>query len=62
MITIATAVSLATHYAFATTSPTIVVNPCPVNTVWLGGNTCQLVNNYYNGGGYGSDFDHGSHR
>jgi hypothetical protein len=34
-------------------SPTIVVNPCPVNTVWLGGNTCQLVNIY------GSGFDHG---
>jgi hypothetical protein len=36
-------------------SPTIVVNPCPVNTVWLGGNTCQLVNGY----GYGGGFGHG---
>jgi len=34
----------------AATTPTTVVNPCPLNTIWLGGNTCQLVN------GYGSGF------
>jgi len=34
----------------AAITPTIVVNPCPVNTIWLGGNTCQLAN------GYGSNF------
>jgi len=33
----------------AATTPTTVVNPCPVNTVWLGGNTCQLVNGYGSG-------------
>jgi hypothetical protein len=54
---------IATHEAFAATTPTVVnppttvVNPCPVNTVWLGGNTCQLVTN----GGYGSGFGHGFH-
>ena len=37
----------------AATTPTTVVNPCPVNTIWLGGNTCQLVNGYGNGFGPG---------
>jgi hypothetical protein len=37
----------------AATTPTTVVNPCPVNTIWLGGNTCQLVNGYGSGFGPG---------
>jgi hypothetical protein len=38
----------------AATTPTTAVNPCPVNTIWLGGNTCQLVNGY--GSGFGPDY------
>jgi hypothetical protein len=55
---ITTAVLLfAAGSVMAATPPTIVVNPCPVNTVWLGGNTCQLVNTY--GSGFDHGFDHG---
>jgi hypothetical protein len=51
IVAIAAAVLLfAADPVMAATTPTTVVNPCPVNTIWLGGNTCQLVN------GYGSGF------
>ena len=51
IVTITAAVLLfAAEPVMAATTPTTVVNPCPVNTIWLGGNTCQLVN------GYGSGF------
>ena len=51
IVTITAAVLLfAADPVMAATTPTTVVNPCPVNTIWLGGNTCQLVN------GYGSGF------
>jgi hypothetical protein len=55
LVAITAAVLLfAAEPVMAATTPTTVVNPCPVNTVWLGGTTCQQVNGY--GSGFGSGY------
>ena len=43
----------AAYPVMAAITPTTIMNPCPVNTIWLGGNTCQLVNGYGSGFGPG---------